>query len=276
MSPAALAVADVDCEIAAVVQKPIHAFFEAGQIGDALFVEQFHSNERQEADQRPCAEGDRWISVIENLVVVEAIVFIPEPVAAEMIDGVHDLDEMLEELRSHVFIGRDDAATGPPRQFEGHVEHGESIKGHPCGAVCLFESLAARQGGAAVEDADVVEAEKASCEEVSPLAILAVDPPCEVQQQLLEAAFEELAVALAGGRGDLVDAPAGPCVHGRVDVAEFPFVGGDLAVRVQVPFAQEQEHLILGEIGICLCEGQHVEGGVPCGEPWVLPFVRHG
>ena len=88
----------MDCEIAAVVQKPIHAFLEAWQIGDALLVEQFHSDERQEADQGPCAEGDRWISVIENLVVVEAIVLIPEPMAAEVIDGVHNLDEMLEEL----------------------------------------------------------------------------------------------------------------------------------------------------------------------------------
>ena len=49
----------------------------------------------------------------------------------------------------------------------------------------------------AIEDADVVEAEEAALEDVVALGVLAVDPPGEVEQQLLEDALEEDAVARA-------------------------------------------------------------------------------
>ena len=42
---------------------------------------------------------------------------------------------------------------------------------------------------------------------------------------------------------DLVDAPGGPGVHRRVHVAEVPLVGRELAVRVHVPLAQQQQQL---------------------------------
>ena len=50
-------------------------------------------------------------------------------------------------------------------------------------------------GCAAVEDADVVQAEKAALEDVAALRVLAVDPPGEIQHQLVEDAFEERQVA---------------------------------------------------------------------------------
>ena len=50
-------------------------------------------------------------------------------------------------------------------------------------------------GADAVEDADVVEAEEAALEDVAALGVLAVHPPGEVEQQLLEDALEEHAVA---------------------------------------------------------------------------------
>ena len=106
--------------------------------------------------------------------------------------------------------------------------------------------------------------------------VLAVDPPGEVQQQLVEDALEELDVALAGrALLDRVDEQRGPGVHGRVDVAEVPLVGGDLAVGVQVALAQHQFELLLGEVGIDQRPGQAVEGQVPGGEPGVLPLVGH-
>ena len=46
-------------------------------------------------------------------------------------------------------------------------------------------------GCAAVEDADVVEPEEAALEDVVALGVLAVDPPREVEQQLVEDALEE-------------------------------------------------------------------------------------
>ena len=48
-----------------------------------------------------------------------------------------------------------------------------------------------RQLRVAVEDADVVEAEEAALEDVVAELVLAVDPPVEVEQQLVEDALEE-------------------------------------------------------------------------------------
>ena len=49
---------------------------------------------------------------------------------------------------------------------------------------------------------------------------------------------------------DLVDAPCGPGMHRRVDVAEGPFIGRQLPVGMHVPLAQHQQQLLLGEIRI--------------------------
>src|SRR5262245_6504108 len=66
-------------------------------------------------------------------------------------------------------------------------------------------------------------------------------------------------------------------MDGRVDVAERPLVGGQLAVRVHVPFAKEQDELALGEFGVDQCQGDAVESEVPGGVPGKLPLVwnRH-
>ena len=74
---------------------------------------------------------------------------------------------------------------------------------------------------------------------------------------------------------DLEDAQRRPRVHRRVDVAERPLVGGQLAVRVHVPLAAQQDQLVLGELGIDVRERDAVEGEVPGRVPGVLPLVRH-
>ena len=55
-------------------------------------------------------------------------------------------------------------------------------------------------GARAVEDADVVEPEEAALEDVAALGVLAVHPPGEIEQQLVEDALEELAVAPSRAR----------------------------------------------------------------------------
>src|SRR5690242_17764074 len=98
------------------------------------------------------------------------------------------------------------------------------------------------QWGTAVEHADVVQAEKASLEDVHAFGILAVDPPGEVQEQLLEHTLEKSAVTGTGSLLlDLVDAQGGPRVHRRIDISHRPLVGGDLSVRMHVPLAQHQQ-----------------------------------
>src|SRR4029079_1992730 len=106
---------------------------------------------------------------------------------------------------------------------------------------------ARRQRLRAIEHADFVEPEKSACEKVMPLGILAVHPPGEVEQQLVERAREELTITLTAVSGHLVDAPDGPRMHWRVHVAERELVGGNLTVRMHVPLAQQENQLVFRE-----------------------------
>src|SRR5579885_2225826 len=131
---------------------------------------------------------------------------------------------MLEELDGDVLV--DGIVAG---QLERDAEHVQAEHRHPARAVGLLEPATAGQRLGAVKRAQVVEAEHAAFKQVAAFGVLAVDPPGEVQQQLVEGALEEGAVGVAAdAAGDFVDAPDGPGVHGRVDVVEVPLVGGEL------------------------------------------------
>ena len=150
-------------------------------------------------------------------------------------------------------------------------------EGHPRRAVRLLEVAAGGQRGAAIEDADVVQAEEAALEHVLAEAVLAVDPPGEVQHELVEDRLQEVDVrlttpALLGA----IQEQARKGVDRRVHVAEVPLVGGHLPVGVQVGTAKHQLHLLLGEIGVHDRQRQRVEGQVPGRVPGVLPLVGHG
>ena len=109
------------------------------------------------------------------------------------------------------------------------------------------------------------------------LQVLTIDPPGEIDQQLVKDTHQEFAVCLAlDARGNFVDAPGSPGVHGRIHVGKIPLVGRQLAVRMHVPFAQKEHELILGVIGIDQGHGDAMESEIPGGVPGILPFVRHG
>ena len=52
-------------------------------------------------------------------------------------------------------------------------------------------------------------------------------------------------------------------VHGRIHVAEAPFVGRQLSIRMHVALTEEQHELILGKIGIDEDERNRVKAQVP-------------
>src|SRR5207249_6595514 len=107
-------------------------------------------------------------------------------------------------------------------------------------------------------DAEVVEAEEAALKDIAALRVLAVHPPGEVEHQLVENALEEFAVSLAAPLLlDLIDTPRRPGHHRRGHVAEGPFIGRNLPVRVHVPLAQQELALRLCEA--CGAEPQRAE-----------------
>ena len=123
-----------------------------------------------------------------------------------------------------------------------------------------------------VDRSDVVETEEAAREDVVAVSVFAIDPPREVQQQLVHDPLEELEV---GAAVDLEDLHRRPGVDRRIDVAERPLVRGELAVGVHVPLAAHQDQLLLGEHRIDVGEGDRVECQVPRRVPRVLPLVGH-
>ena len=258
-------------EIEAVFDEPLQPLLESWQAVDGVLLQNFHAEKREQPDHRAHAQRHFVAALDEELVVVKAVGFVPQPAVADVVHRVHDLDGVFEKLRRDVLVG----GIGE-REFQRDGEHGLAVESHPRRAVGLGERLAAGERLRAVEKADVIQPEEAAGEDVFALHVLAVDPPGEVDEELLKDALEKLRVARAGLAADFVDAPAGPRVDGRIHVAEIPLVGGDRAARVHVPLAEEEQELLLRELGIDPRHRDHVKGEVPRGVPRIFPLVRHG
>ena len=116
----------------------------------------------------------------------------------------------------------------------------------------MLDIAAGGQRAGTIEYPDVIKAEKAALEDVHAVGIFSVHPPSEVQQQLVEDALQEFEIAAAARLVAVVleYAHGGPGVHRRIDVAERPFVGRQLAVRMHQPHLAEEQQLRLGEIRI--------------------------
>ena len=254
-------------QIAAIGEEPVQTLLESRQSADQLVGQDLHREQRDQPDHRANAQRDA-ATVDVHLVVVEAVLLVPQPRAADGIHGVGDVDEVLEELGRDVLRSRIE-----PRQLQGHGEHRGAVERHPGGAVRLLQEAAVGKRPGAVENADVVQPQEAAREQVLAAGVLAIDPPGEIDQQLLEGAGEKTPVALAPRRGHLVDPPAGPGMDRRIDVAQVELVGRDLPVGVHVPLAQQERELVLGEHGVQPGEGDHVKRQVPRRIPRVLPLV---
>ncbi len=169
----------------AIGEEPIQALLESVQSADQLVGKHLDRQQRDEPDDGTNAQGDPT-AVDVHLVVVEAVVLVPQTGAADRVDGVGDVDEVLEKLRGDVLGGRIEA-----RQLDGHGQHHGAVEGHPGGAVGLLQHAAAGQRPRAVEDPDVVQAQEAAGKQVLAAGVLAIDPPGEVDQELLEGGGEE-------------------------------------------------------------------------------------
>ncbi len=113
----------------------------------------------------------------QHVIVVEAIFFIPQPGTMQCVGGIDDSQVMLEEFTRHVAVGR--LIHG---QFEGHAQHVTTIERHPGSRVGLIEPSAVGQRLVAIENADVIQTQKATAEDVIAMQVFAIDPPGKVQQ----------------------------------------------------------------------------------------------
>ena len=273
----------VDPRVAGVVDRGEqlwHRFDPAPQPRQQVVAE-LHSLERQdrrgaqrqEPDHRTHLEP-RGASVRQAEHVVEEPVLLVPQLIVVVADPVHrrgDEQEVLCELEHHVLVDR--VVRG---ELERDPEHALREERHPRRAVRLLEMAAGRQRRTAVEHADVVQAEEPALEHVAPGRVLAVDPPREVDQQLLERALQPRDVARAALLElGLVHGERRPRVDRRVDVAEVPLVGRQLPARVEVQLAEHQLELSLGVVDVDHRQRDRVERQIPRRVPRVLPRVGH-
>ena len=128
----------------------------------------------------------------------------------------------------------------------------------------------------AIEDPDVVQAQEPALEQVAVIGVLAVHPPGEVRQQPVEHPRQELAVALTPDlRLALVHVQRRPRRHRRVHIAEVPLIRRHLAVRMQIPGAEQQLDLRLREVDVDQRQRRAMKREIPRREPRILPLVRH-
>ena len=112
-------------------------------------------------------------------------------------------------------------------EFDGDVEHIKRESRHPCRAVALGDAGAVGKREAAVEHADVVEAEESAFKDIVSRLIDAVRPPAVVEEEFVECLFEEGAVACAlRSAFDGINPPRRPAADGRVGIRERPLIGG--------------------------------------------------
>src|SRR5260370_39511049 len=212
-------------------------------------------------------------------IIVEPFVFIfiPEinpivaPNSRAVVHGVRDVEEVFEEFGGDILI-----SVIIPREFQGYREHVKAVHRHPTRSIGLIEIAATRKLGASVKNTDVVQAEKATLKDIPPVSIFAIDPPREVDQKFVKDADQELRITGATQAPfNAIDSKGGPRMNGWIHIAKGPFVGRHLSVWVHVPFAQQQNHLLLCEIGINQRQRDAMEGQIPSGKPWILPLVRY-
>ena len=65
-------------------------------------------------------------------------------------------------------------------------------------------------------------------------------------------------------------------MDGWVYIGKRIFIGGKFSIWMHVPLPQQDHELLLCEVRVHLNQWDRVKGAVPCREPWILPFVRHG
>ena len=87
--------------------------------------------------------------------VVEELVLLvpqPDPLAADIVHGRSNVQEMLEELGGDVLV---DPVVD--RQFQRDRQHIQAKHAHPAGGIALLQMPAGRQRLRAIEYADVVQ-----------------------------------------------------------------------------------------------------------------------
>jgi hypothetical protein len=59
----------------------------------------------------------------------------------------------------------------------------------------------------------------------------------------------------------------------RIDIGKVPFVGWDLAIRVEIPLAGENVKLLFSEFRVDHRERDTMESSIPSSKEGIFPFI---
>ena len=104
-----------------------------------------------------------------------------------------------------------------------------AIKRHPSRPVGLLQVPIAAMAWTAVKHTDVVQPKEPASKDILATWILAIDPPREVDQQLLKGTRQEQLVALSRRTTRFVDLPNAPRMDRWIHVTQVPLVRRDHA-----------------------------------------------
>ena len=80
------------------------------------------------------------------------------------------------------------------RRVDSHLE---AVERHPRRTIRLTQASARRERLRTIEDTNIIKPEEPALKDIVPSLVLAIDPPREVQQQLLEDALQERQILYA-------------------------------------------------------------------------------
>src|SRR6516164_1045094 len=207
------------CEQRTVFEKPMRSGAESPQPSEDRSIEDLDSKERYQPDQRAHPRRHSLPAGEVHDIVIEFVLLIPQAdtLATDIGHRFGNIEKMFEKLGCNVFV---DVVLD--RQLERNAHKVERVHRHPRSAVGLVDVTAARQRFVTVEYPDIVEPEKPALENIPALDVFAVDPPGEVEHQLVEDTLEKIPVAFAAAvlAIDFIDSPRRPGVYRRIDVAE--------------------------------------------------------
>ena len=173
-------------KVRSVFDEPLHAVFEPRQAVHEFGIKRLHRKQRNKPHHRTDLHVRRGSVRQMQYVVEEAVFAIPQLdfLAADVVHGPTDIDEMFKEFAGHIFVGP--IVSG---ELQRNRQHVEAVHAHPTGGIRLFNVAAGRQRRTPVEHPDVVEAEKPPLEDVLSIGVFTIHPPGKVQQQLVKDAL---------------------------------------------------------------------------------------
>src|SRR5271165_2848967 len=122
----------------------------------------------KESDHRPNLQPFRASVGPSQYVVVEAIFLVPHSLRALSVQGTRDEEKVVDKPHGQVFEGR--VVCG---DLDSNLKHVLAEERHPSRAVRLLQMAPSRERRCAVEDADVVQAEETTLEDIFPEPVLA-------------------------------------------------------------------------------------------------------